>query len=79
MTPYSVLLAGYLGVFAVALLLDGYARAGHGPIRPIAIVLDAAVATPAGRCLVRAAWFWAGFHFLLVDDHSARVKSGGHA
>ena len=63
-TPYSVLLAGYLGVFAVALLLDGYARAGHGPILPIATVLDAAVATPAGRCLVWAAWFWAGFHFL---------------
>ena len=46
MTPYTVLLAGYLGVFAVALLLDGYARAGHGPIRPIATVPDAAVATP---------------------------------
>ena len=55
MTPYTVLLAGYLGVFAVALLLDGHARAGHGPILPIATVLDAAVATPAGRCLVWAA------------------------
>ena len=42
MTPYTVLLAGNLGVFAVALLLDGHARAGHGPIRPIATVLDAA-------------------------------------
>jgi Family of unknown function (DUF6186) len=63
-TPYTVLLAGYVGVFAVALLLDGYARANHGPIRPIATVLDAAVATRAGRCLVWAAWFWVGFHFL---------------
>ena len=32
---YAVLLAGYLGLLAVALLLDGYAQAGRGPIRPI--------------------------------------------
>jgi Family of unknown function (DUF6186) len=63
-TPYTVLLAGYLGLLAVALLLEGYARIGDGPFRPIATLLDAALAMPAGRCLVWAAWFWIGFHFL---------------
>lgn len=64
MTPYAVLLAGYLGLLAVALLLEGYARIANGPFRPIATLLDAALATLAGRCLVWSAWFWIGFHFL---------------
>jgi hypothetical protein len=64
MTPYTVLLAGYLGLLAVALLLEGYARIGNGPFWSIATLLDAALATQAGRCLVWAAWFWIGFHFL---------------
>jgi hypothetical protein len=41
-TPYAVLLAGYLGLLAVALLLEGYARIANGPFRPIATLLDAA-------------------------------------
>jgi hypothetical protein len=63
-TPYAVLLAGYLGLLAVALLLEGYARIANGPFWPIATLLDAALATLAGRCLVWSAWFWIGFHFL---------------
>jgi Family of unknown function (DUF6186) len=64
MTPHAVLLAGYLGLLAAALLLEGYARTGNRPFRPIATLLDAALATLAGRGLVWAAWFWVGFHFL---------------
>ena len=64
MTPYAVLVAGYLGLVVVALLLEGCARTRHGPLRPVAAVLDAGLATRSGRWLVWAAWFWVGFHFL---------------
>ena len=64
MTPYDVLLAGYLGVLAVALLLEGCARVGRGWLLPVASVVDAALGRRAGRWLVWATWFWVGFHFL---------------
>jgi uncharacterized MAPEG superfamily protein len=64
MTPYAVLLAGYLGLLAAALAVEGAARAGREPFRPVAAVLGAAVATRAGRWLVWVAWAWVGFHFL---------------
>ncbi len=64
MTPYAVLLAGYLGLLAVALLFEGRARVGRGPFRPVASVVDAALGRRAGRWLVWATWFWVGFHFL---------------
>jgi hypothetical protein len=64
MTPYAVLLAGYLGLLGVALILEGVARAGRGRLRPVAAVLDAALATRPGRWLVWAAWVWVGLHFL---------------
>ncbi len=64
MTPYAVLLAGYLGVLGVALVVEGLGRAGREPFRPLAEVLGAALATRVGRWLVWAAWAWVGFHFL---------------
>ncbi len=64
MTPYAVLLAGYLGVLALALAVEVAARAGREPFRPAAAVLDAALGSRAGRWLVLAAWVWVGFHFL---------------
>jgi len=63
-TPYAVLLAGYLVLLGGALILEGVARASRGPFRPVATVLDAALATRPGRWLVWAAWVWVGFHFL---------------
>jgi hypothetical protein len=63
-TPYAVLLAGYLGLLAGALILEGVARASCGPLRPVATMLDAALAARPGRWLVWAAWVWVGFHFL---------------
>jgi Family of unknown function (DUF6186) len=63
-TPYAVLLAGYLGLLGVALILEGVARAGPGPFRSVATVLDAALTTRPGRWLVWVAWVWVGFHFL---------------
>ena len=64
MTPYAVLLAGYLGLLGMALILECVARASRGPFRPVAAVLDAALATRPGRWLVWAAWVSVGFHFL---------------
>ncbi len=64
MTPYAVLLAGYLAVLAAALVVEVAGRAGREPFRPVAAVLDAALGTRAGRWLVWAAWVWVGFHFL---------------
>jgi hypothetical protein len=63
-TPYAVLLAGYLGVLGVALVVEGLGRARREPFRPVAEVLGVALATRAGRWLVWAAWAWVGFHFL---------------
>jgi hypothetical protein len=63
-TPYAVLLAGYLGLLAAALVLEGSARAGREPFRPVAAVLQTALASRAGRWLVWVAWMWVGFHFL---------------
>jgi hypothetical protein len=62
-TPYAVLLAGYLGLLAVALILEGVARANRGPLRPVATLLDTALATRPGLWLVWVAWVWVGFHF----------------
>jgi hypothetical protein len=63
-TPYAVLLAGYLGLLAGALILEGLARVNRGPLSPVATVLNTALATRPGRWLVWAAWVWVGFHFL---------------
>jgi hypothetical protein len=63
-TPYAVLLAGYLGLLGVALILEGVARAGRGPFQSVATVLDEALTTRPGRWLVWVAWVWVGFHFL---------------
>jgi hypothetical protein len=63
-TPYAVLLTGYLGLLAAALAVEGAGRAGHEPFRPLSHVLRAALAASLGRWAVWAAWAWIGFHFL---------------
>jgi uncharacterized membrane protein YczE len=64
MTPYTVLLAGYLGLLAAALAVEGLARVGRAPLRPVSLVLQQALASRVGRWMVWAAWVWVGFHFL---------------
>jgi Family of unknown function (DUF6186) len=64
MTPYTMLLAGYLGLLAAALAVECFGRAGHEPLRPLGQLLQQARASPVGRATVWAGWIWIGFHFL---------------
>ena len=64
MTPYTVLLTGYLSILAMALLLEGYARTGNSPLRPIATLLDAESST-AGTSALQS----------LVGDLAAGVRA----
>jgi hypothetical protein len=63
-TPYTVLLAGYLGLLTLVLVVEAAGRVRSGPFRPVATLLKAALAAPRGRWVVWAAWAWIGFHFL---------------
>ncbi len=64
MTPYAVILAGFVALFTAMLAVDLLGRAGREPFRPLARVLEAVLAARGGRWLVWAAWLWIGFHFL---------------
>jgi hypothetical protein len=64
MTPYTVLLAGYLSLLTAALAVEGFGRAGHGPFRPLGQLLQQARASRVGRWTVWAGFIWIGFHFL---------------
>jgi Family of unknown function (DUF6186) len=64
MTPYAVLLAGYLGLLTAALTVEGLGRAGREPFRPLGELLQHARASRVGRWAVWAGWLWIGFHFL---------------
>jgi hypothetical protein len=63
-TPYAVLLGGYVGLLAAALAVDVLGRARFEPFRPLALVLEAALAERMTRWLIWIAWAWLGFHFL---------------
>jgi hypothetical protein len=63
-TPYLVILVGFAGLIGAMLAVEMLARAGREPFRPIAWVLEAALASCTGRWLVGGAWLWIGFHFL---------------
>jgi hypothetical protein len=64
MTPFTVLLAGYLGLLAAALAVEGLGRAGREPFRPLGPVLQQALDSRVGRWMVWAGWIWVGFHLL---------------
>lgn len=63
-TPYSVILVGFVVLFVAALAVEALGRAGRGPFRPLARVLEPALAARVGRWVVGTAWLWIGFHFL---------------
>lgn len=64
MTPYVVILVGFAGLLAAGLVMDALGRAGREPFRPLARVLEAALASRTGRWMAWGAWLWIGFHFL---------------
>lgn len=64
MTPYAVILVGFIVLFAAMLSVDLLGRAGREPFQPLTRVLEAAMVRCSGRWLVWGAWLWIGFHFL---------------
>lgn len=63
-TPYLVILAGFAGLLGAMLAVEVLGRAGREPFRPVARVLEAALASRTGHWVVWGAWLWIGFHFL---------------
>lgn len=63
-TPYGVILTGFLVLLAAGLALEVLGRAPREPFRPLARVLEAEMTWPGGRWVVVVAWLWIGFHFL---------------
>jgi hypothetical protein len=64
MTPYLVILVGFVSLFAAMFAVERAARAGREPFRPAARVVEAALTSRIGRWLVWGIWLWVGFHFL---------------
>lgn len=64
MTPYVVILVGFAVLFGAMLAVDLLGRAGREPFRPLARVLEGALASRVGRWMVWGVWLWSGFHFL---------------
>ncbi len=63
-TPYGVILVGFVGLLVAALAVEALGRAGRTPFRPLAGVLEPALASRVGRWVGWLAWLWIGFHFL---------------
>lgn len=63
-TPYVVILVGFVGLFAAMLAVDLLGRVGRKPFRPLGRVLEVAMAWRTGRWIVCGAWLFIGFHFL---------------
>jgi len=63
-TPYGVILTGFLVLLAAGLAVELLGGAPREPFRPLARVLEAAMTWPGGRWVVVVAWLWIGFHFL---------------
>jgi hypothetical protein len=63
-TAYLVILVGFAGLLGAMLALEVLGWAGREPFRPVAWVLEAALASRTGRWMVWGAWLWIGFHFL---------------
>ncbi len=64
MTPYVVILVGFVGLFAAMLAVDLLGRVGREPFRPLGRVLESGLATRTGRWVACGAWLFIGFHFL---------------
>jgi hypothetical protein len=68
MTPFTALLAGYLGLLGAVLAVEGLGRASREPVRPLGPALQQALqqalASGVGRWMVSAGWVWVGFHRL---------------
>ena len=64
MTTYLVILVGFAGLLGAMLAMEVLGRAGQEPFRPVARVLEAALASRTGWWVVWGAWLWIGFHFL---------------
>jgi hypothetical protein len=64
MTPYFVILVGFVGLLAAALALEILGRTGREPFRPLSRVLDVALSSRIARWSVWSGWLWIGFHFL---------------
>lgn len=63
-TPYLVILVGFVGLLTAMLAVEVLGRAGWEPFRPLARVLEAAVASRTGRWMAWGTWLWIGLHFL---------------
>lgn len=63
-TAYLVILVGFVGLLGAMLAVEVLGRVGREPFRPVACVLDAALASRTGWWVVWGAWLWIGFHFL---------------
>ncbi|HEX6402167.1 MAG TPA: DUF6186 family protein [Pseudonocardiaceae bacterium] len=64
MTPYLVILIGFVSLLGAMFTVEMAARAGREPLRPVARVVEAALASRIGWWLVWGTWLWVGFHFL---------------
>jgi hypothetical protein len=64
MSPYTVILIGFVVLAAVAVGLDALGRGGRRQCRPLSEALDAVMSTRVGRWLTLGAWVWIGLHFL---------------
>ena len=64
MTPYLVILVGFVSLLGAIIAVEMAARAGREPFQPMARVVEAALVSRIGWWLVWGTWLWAGFHFL---------------
>lgn len=64
MTAHLVILVGFAGLLGAMLAVEVLGRAGRKPFRPVAHVLEAALASRIGWWVVWGTWLWIGFHFL---------------
>jgi hypothetical protein len=61
---YFVILLGFFGLLSAMLAVEVLGRAGREPFRPVAHVLEVALASRTGWWVVWGSWLWIGFHFL---------------
>jgi hypothetical protein len=61
---HFVILLGFFGLLSAMLAVEVLGRAGREPFRPVAHVLEVALASRTGWWVVWGSWLWIGFHFL---------------
>jgi hypothetical protein len=64
MTAHLVILLGFAGLLGAMLAAEVLGRVGREPFRPVARVLEVALASRIGWWVVWGSWLWIGFHFL---------------